>query len=389
VTEDEDSSTRRLAYEIDKRKKEIKFHTKSGDFCIDTIEIKGFDKLPDGFNKNGYMNRIQYHLSSVLFEAKIKKLTIIKTGDSKTKKVRNKSEFDMTLNQTDFNKLRSEFAIIQAESTEQKKNATSGHFFQLFPKIFKETTATAKSKSSKVIKNLDTAIIEHLSPNDLQAIESFIIDLLEKRYKLKNKQFLQLARTKIKVDTVAIDRILKIFNDNITANISESKWGEFLLKNLFLLDSKYVKVFPEINVILGGQRKVDFGMIDTKGFLDIYEIKKADTKLLSAAQDRGNYYWSTDTTKAIAQAEKYLYNAERKATSLAEDINDEKKVSIRVIKPRAYLLIGHTNQLTDSNKEKDFRILRSSLKNVTIITFDELLEGLENQKNKYYDQIMK
>lgn len=386
VTEEDDPTTRRLAYEIDKNAKEIILHT--NDFCIDQIKIEGFSSLPEGFNPNGYMNSVSYHMSLALLGAKIKKLTISKTKESKTKKVRNKDEYEMVLNQSDFNKLRSEFSIIKTETTEMKKNATAGHFYNIFPKVFAKTEVTAKNKSSKVIKNLDSSIIEHLGPTDLQVIESFIVDLLENKYKMKHLQFKQIARTKVKVDTIAIDTILKVFDDNITKNISEADWGKFLLKNLFLLDSKYVKVFPEINVILGGQRKVDFGMIDTKGFLDIYEIKKADTKLLSTSKDRGNFYWSTDANKAIMQAEKYLFNAERKAAILAEDVNREKKVSIKVIKPRAYLIIGNTSQLDNEEKIDDFRILRSSLKNVTILTFDELLEGLENQKNKYFDQIV-
>lgn len=92
---------------------------------------------------------------------------------------------------------------------------------------------------------------------------------------------MQLARTKIRVDTIAIDRILDEFKQNVRNGISENHWGKYLKKNLFLLDSKYVKILPELNVILRGSRNVDFGMIDTKGYLDTFEIKKPDTPILS------------------------------------------------------------------------------------------------------------
>ena len=41
--------------------------------------------------------------------------------------------------------------------------------------------------------------------------------------------------------------------------------------------------------------------------------------MLATNTDTGNFYWSTDATKAIVQAEKYLFNAESKAFVLAED----------------------------------------------------------------------
>ncbi len=212
--------------------------------------------------------------------------------------------------------------------------------------------------------------------------------MLKNRYQSNSHKFLQLARTKIQVDTVAIDRIIKEFEENLANSISENAWGKYLKKNLFLLESKYVKILPELNVILRGSRNADFGMIDTKGFLDIFEIKKPNTNLLSSETDRGNYYWHSDTVKAIVQAEKYLFNAERKASTLADDIKREERIDVKVIKPRAILIIGHSNQLDNENKKEDFKVLRKSLKNIEIVLYDELVEGMENQKNKYYDQII-
>ena len=109
---------------------------------------------------------------------------------------------------------------------------------------------------------------------------------------------------------------------------------------------------------------------------------------MSKETDRGNYYWHAETVKAIVQAEKYLYNAERKASTLADDIRREERIDVKVIKPRAILIIGHSNQLDDDNKKEDFKVLRKSLKNIEIVLYDELVEGMENQKNKYYDQII-
>jgi hypothetical protein len=145
-----------------------------------------------------------------------------------------------------------------------------------------------------------------------------------------------------------------------------------------------VAAIPELNLSLASPRKVDFGLVDSNGYLDIFEIKRSSTQLLSLSKDRGNYYWHTDTTKAIVQAEKYLFNANRKATSLKEDIRRERDINVSIIIPKSYLIIGSSAQLKNKAMREDFRILRNSLKNVEIILYDELLSRLKYQLKKIY-----
>lgn len=389
VIEEGDTATRRLAYRIDKSKETIIFYPKPGDFLVDEVLLDGFTQLPVDFSDAGYIKQgVQYYLNKKLQGSKITAITISKDATSGLRKVRSKDEYKLTLHYDDFKTIREKFLVVNSQSTQSKNDIVDGLFYHLFPDTFAESTSTSQQQYRNVIKNLDVGIIEHLTPEDLGHFETFITQLLEKKYNSRSHKFLQLARTKIKVDTIAIDRILQEFEANLKNGISENLWGKYLQKNLFLLDSKYVKILPELNVILRGSRNADFGMIDTKGYLDIFEIKKPETPLLSAETDRGNYYWHASTVKAIVQAEKYLFNAERKASTLAEDIQREEKISVKVVKPRAILITGHSNQLDTEEKQNDFKVLRQSLKNIDIILYDELLEGLENQKNKYYDQII-
>ena len=121
--------------------------------------------------------------------------------------------------------------------------------------------------------------------------------------------------------------------------------------------------------------------------MDIFEIKKPTTKLLSDSTDRGNHYWHSEATKAIVQAEKYLYNAEKSSLSLAADLKREAGISISVIRPKVILLIGNSNQLNSEKKKEDFRILRHSLKNIEIILYDELYDKLKLlEKGKVYSE---
>lgn len=389
VIEDEDTETRRLAYRINKREKTIYFFPKDGDFSISEITLVGFERLPDDFSRNGYIKQgVQYYLNKKIESKSISSLKISKDDVSSIRKVRNREAYHLVLKYDDFKTIRENFLVVNNISQQNKNDIIDGFFYNLFPDKFEENTSTAKQQYSQVIKNINPNIIEYFSPEDLETFESFISELLKKKYKSDTHKFLQLTRTKIRVDNLAIGRILDEFQKNLDNDISESLWGKYLKKNLFLLDSKYVKIISELNLVLGGTRNVDFGMIDTKGYLDIFEIKKPSTPLLSNNTDRGNFYWHQSAVKAIVQAEKYLFNAERKASSLAEDIRREQKVSVKVVKPRAILLIGLSNQLDTDEKRDDFKVLRQSLKNVDILLYDELLEGLENQKNKYYDQII-
>lgn len=390
VSEEDNPELRRLAYRINKRNKIILFYPKKDDFFLPKVTIGGFESLPDDFSDNGYIKQgVQYYLNKKLQSKSIASLEISKDRSTTIRKVRNRGAYTLILKYDDFKTLREQFLVVNNQSSQSKNDIIDGFFYNHFPDKFEESTSTAQQQYQNVIKNLNSEIIEHFTPEDLNKMEEFITELLDKRYQSNSHKFLQLARTKIKVDTIAIDRILTKFQKNLDDGISENLWGKYLKKNLFLLDSKYVKILPELNVILRGSRNVDFGMIDTKGYLDIFEIKKPDTPLLATGTDRGNYFWHTSTVKAIVQAEKYLFNAERKASNLAEDISREERISVKVVKPRAFLITGHSDQLDTDEKRDDFKVLRQSLKNIDIILYDELLEGLENQKNKYYDQIIK
>ena len=88
--------------------------------------------------------------------------------------------------------------------------------------------------------------------------------------------------------------------------------------------------------------------------------------------------------KALVQAEKYLYNAEGKRDTLAKDLSRERKVDVKVVRPRAVVIMGTSDQLDAPEKIEDFRVLRQSLKNIEVVLYDELLERLKNQKNKIY-----
>lgn len=254
----------------------------------------------------------------------------------------------------------------------------------MFPNHYKKKTQSGGIHAARLVSNLDHNLIQFLKPDQVNKLLNFMETLLETKYKSVSHRRRLFSAAKIKFDEVALKDVIDMFESMLEENLSEAKWGDFLKKNLFLVESKYIKLIPELNVVLAGSRLVDFGLVDSQGYLDLFEIKKPITTILARSKDRGNYYWNTATTKAIVQAEKYLYNSERRASALTEDINRELGINVKIVRPRAVVILGHSNQLDNGEKKEDFRILRRSLKNVEIILYDELLERLKNQRKKIY-----
>jgi hypothetical protein len=128
--------------------------------------------------------------------------------------------------------------------------------------------------------------------------------------------------------------------------------------------------------------------------LDIFEIKKPSTPLIRFDDKRSNFYWSEELSKAIAQTESYIYNVSKNSTTIKDDLKKYNDLDVRVVKPRGYVIVGETAQLrkkyykrklreeilkklTNIQIQDGFRLLNESLRNVTIIFYDELINNLE------------
>lgn len=379
VVNSDNKNDKKIVFSFNKKAKTLIYYF-GKEHCVSSILIEDCTSLPKFLAEKGYFKQgIGYYLDKMMYGIKIKKILISKNKDNSFVGNELVIKYDSLL------ELQKGISNINTESKKDKSDYVNNFFHSLFPKSFKKVEDSSSKKAKKVLRILDNSIIEHLGPDDINKFIDFFGILLKTKYSSQISRGNLLSLAKIKVDDIAIDEIISKFEHLISSDSSESVWGKFLEKNLFLLDSKYIKSISQLNLVLAGARNVDFGLMDSYGYLDIFEIKKPTTKLLAVGKDRGNYYWSTDAIKAITQAEKYLYNAEKKASILAEDIEREKNgLKVKIVRPRAILLMGNTSQLNDSAKLDDFKVLRNSLKNIEIMTYDELLIRLKNQKNKIY-----
>lgn len=382
VFDEETPDKKELAYEIDTRNSVVTFYPRDASYPLEAIVFEGFDRKPDVLHENGYLNSgITYQLGQKLSETRVSKLTVLKDAAAM---IRKKGDgHTMVLPYEELERLGDRFRAVNSQATMDKKIAAAEMFSAAFPRKYNPLEASDNVRFSRLIANLDGAMIATMSPEQVDQLLDFAAKVISEKYTQTHHREKLFKAAKLKFDTVALDEVIEKFEKMLAGSHSEADWGKFLKSNLYLVESRYVEILPELNLMLGGNRKVDFGLIDTHGFLDLFEIKKPDTQLLAAGTDRGNWYWSTPAIKAITQAEKYLSNAERKGAQLAEDIKREYGISLQVNKPRAVLIMGSDAQIVgEPTQVTDFRILCSSLKNVEVVTYDELLVRLKNQRAK-------
>jgi len=153
-------------------------------------------------------------------------------------------------------------------------------------------------------------------------------------------------------------------------NLVESNWQKWFENNSWILGSEFVRVLDER--VIDTKNISDFLMEAYDGFLDIVEIKRPEggMQFWSNSLDHGNYIPSTDLVKAISQATSYIYEVEREANSIKFL---ERTDNVKTIKPRCILIFGRSNTWNAEQKEA-FRILNSSYHNLSILTYDHVLE---------------
>jgi len=59
-------------------------------------------------------------------------------------------------------------------------------------------------------------------------------------------------------------------------------------------------------------------------------------------------------------------------------VKDSYNLELKVVRPRGFILAGNSVEFLTQKQRDDFRLLSHGLKNVMVITYDELLVRLEN-----------
>ncbi len=165
-------------------------------------------------------------------------------------------------------------------------------------------------------------------------------------------------------------RAIDEFHAMLELDLTENNWQGWFEVNSWVLGTDFVKVLDERTIDTSNIS--DFLMQSYDGFLDIVEIKRPEggLKFWHSSLDHRNYIPHSDLIKAITQASIYIHEVEREADSY----KFFKRVGgVRTIKPRCTLIYGRSHDWNPEQQEA-FRILNSSYHNLSIMTFDHVLE---------------
>lgn len=256
-----------------------------------------------------------------------------------------------------------------ARSREVKNEIVQRRFFYAFPMHFTTPPPSAYLPGS-LAKILSPDILPKLSSEDKEAVNQILPEFLKAE-----------AMSSIAIKAVEIDSLKRLaaeFKTELNNQHPESWWQNYIQARILLMQQGYIRPVEKMNVAIGNTKYPDFALVTHDNYLDILEIKKPDTTILKEDKSRGNYYWDTEISRAIIQVENYLEHIANQAAEVRSFVKDNYALELKVVRPRGFILAGNSAEFSTQKQRDDFRLLSHGLKNVTVITYDELLVRLEN-----------
>ena len=185
------------------------------------------------------------------------------------------------------------------------------------------------------------------------------------------------------IEKVTLGTLIQKFDDMLTKDLTEAKWQEFLKANPFILSLAFaypVYLIQDQAYVGGatihgaGEKIVDFLMAQRyTGNLALIEIKRPKTPLLQAVPYRaGVHPPTTEVSGAVSQVLDQKYRLQNSFTQKAYEskLTKEHPYSIQCI-----VIVGTVPSGQD--ERKSLELYRNATKDVTVVTFDELLEKLK------------
>jgi hypothetical protein len=257
-------------------------------------------------------------------------------------------------------------------SREVKSEIVQRRFFSAFPTYFTTAPPSAYVPGS-VAKILSIDALKKLSSEDKEILNQILPTFL------KGEAMSSLAIKAVEIDT--LKGLANEFRTELANRHAESWWQNYIQGRILLMQQGYIRPIEKMNVAIGNTRYPDFALVTHDNYLDILEIKKPDTPILKLDGSRGNYHWDVEISRAIIQVENYLEHIANHADQVRSFIKDNYDLNLKVVRPRGFILAGNSTEFVSQKHRDDYRLLSHGLKNVMVITYDELLVRLENHIN--------
>ena len=231
-----------------------------------------------------------------------------------------------------------------------------------------------KEKNQKVLIEELTKMLERLKDEKKQLREEK--KMLRSEISSLELQKLQQEST-IVYYTRILDELSQRLNGNKTYHETHGKnsWQNWIYENNWLFGIQYQ--LPIQKEQIGFDNIPDFLFPTLDGFIDILEIKLPTANVIvSDPSHPGSYSWSSETNRAIGQVINYIHQMELNQLQLKERITEEYgdlyNTTIFTIKPRAYILIGQSDDWS-TGKKQAFRKLNYALHGIEVLTYTDLI----------------
>ena len=254
--------------------------------------------------------------------------------------------------------------------------------FQKLIKSFPNSTEIKKYSNARI----DLIVKEYFGTKE--NFEEKYQQYMNKKVALDGQNILEYFR---EYEQYKYKRILKKLKSMLKneKDYNEANWQKEILQIIQLIYSKYILAFENVTIKdtdFAKSKYLDFMLIDSNGHIDIVEIKKpfSDKNIVSSTQYRNNHVPLRELSGSIMQVEKYIYNlnrwGERGEKELTKVYKQElpEDFKIKITNPSGIIIMGREINLTSTQKN-DLEIIKRKYKNIIdIITYDELIQRLEN-----------
>ncbi|OGD90996.1 MAG: hypothetical protein A3C27_00615 [Candidatus Levybacteria bacterium RIFCSPHIGHO2_02_FULL_39_36] len=248
------------------------------------------------------------------------------------------------------------------------------HTDKNFPEVIKELSQKAKHKkalvgqTAEVLKNLREE--KKVLSNDIEALKE-----LQKQSSIS---YYQQRHDELKT------RLQKKFSETKGKN----SWQTWIYSNRWIFGIHYQTPIQKEKVGFNSIPDYLFPTLD--GFVDILEIKKPDCQvILPDSSHTGSYMWSGVVNEAIGQVVNYIHEIELNQLQIQKKLKqnyaDLFKNGIFTIKPRAFILVGNSENWKESEKEA-LRKLNYSLHGIEVLTYFDILQRAEKIISMYTDK---
>jgi hypothetical protein len=352
-----------------KAKKELKYvvvTSKSYGAKLKGIKIYYEGKKPKGLAKDGSI-RFGKHILELLRRRFGEKFRLIGTADADSIK----QEYGIYRVRISIRLLERMNKELWDRSRDIKNDIIKRFFSIAFPLEF-QADNTAVYVPGTLARILAEDISKKLSSEDREAVQKFLPGFIASE-SMKSVNLLK-AASQIK----SLKELASELKEAIDTGHGESWWQTFIREKILIIQQGYIKAVEKMNVSIGNTKFPDFSLVTHDSYLDILEIKKPDTNLLKLDPSRGNYHADTELSRAIIQVENYIENISAHKDAVRSYILDNLKLNLKVVRPRGIILAGNAGSFTTQKEKDDFRLLAHGLKNITIVTYDELLIRLNN-----------